>query len=165
MPWNETKPMDQKTQFIADYLKELFSFAELCERYNVSRKTGYKWVERYLNYGPEGLNNRKRTPLSSPRKTEQKIVDALLELRHKHPSWGGKKLLHKLGQRQPTWQLPARSTVYAVLEPYGVIKKRRRSRSPGHPGKSQIQALAPNEVWCPISKANSKWATGTTAIH
>jgi len=60
MPWNETLTMDQKTQFIADYLKDLFSFTELCERYGISRKTGYKWVDRYLNYGPEGLNDRTR---------------------------------------------------------------------------------------------------------
>lgn len=47
--------MDQKTQFIADYLRHSLSFEELCEHYGVSRKTGYKWVNRYLTHGPAGL--------------------------------------------------------------------------------------------------------------
>ena len=54
MPWSQTTPMDQKTQFIADYLRETFSFTELCARYGVSRETGYKLVERYLEQGPAG---------------------------------------------------------------------------------------------------------------
>jgi len=92
MPWNETLTMDQKTQFIADYLKELFSFTELCERYGISRKTGYKWVDRYLRDGPAGLDDRKRAPHQIPHKTPQKIIDALLEERRKHPTWGAGKL-------------------------------------------------------------------------
>ncbi len=48
MPWSQTTPMDQKTQFVADYLRERFSFTELCARYGVSRETGYRLVERYL---------------------------------------------------------------------------------------------------------------------
>jgi putative transposase len=55
MPWRHTSPMDQKTQFIADYLRRTLSITELCERYNVSHKTGYKWIERYLKHGPLGL--------------------------------------------------------------------------------------------------------------
>jgi hypothetical protein len=52
MPWSQTTPMDQKTQFIADYLREIFSFTELCARYGVSRDTGYRLVERYLETRP-----------------------------------------------------------------------------------------------------------------
>jgi len=48
MPWNQTSPMDQRTQFIADYLRQTFSIMELCQHYQVSRKTGYKWIDRYL---------------------------------------------------------------------------------------------------------------------
>lgn len=75
--------MDQKTQFIADYLKELFYFTELCERYGISRKTGYKWFDRYLTHGPEGLNDHKRTLLTFLIKHQNKIIDALLEERRK----------------------------------------------------------------------------------
>jgi putative transposase len=66
MPWSQTTPMDQKTQFIADYLREIFSFTELCARYGVSRETGYKLVERYLEQEPAGLQERSRRPHRNP---------------------------------------------------------------------------------------------------
>jgi putative transposase len=67
MPWSQTSPMDQKTQFIADYLRNRLSVTELCELYGVSRKTGYKWIGRYLTHGPQGLGERSRRPSTSPR--------------------------------------------------------------------------------------------------
>lgn len=160
MPWNETNPMDQKTQFIADYLRELFSFTELCQRYGVSRKTGYKWVARYVTQGPPGLDDRPRAPHEIPHRTPQKIIDALLELRQLHPSWGAGKLLVKLARRHPTWKLPARSTVYDLLRPYGVIQPRRRRSYPGHPGKSQRTSNEPNDIWCCDFKGQFKMGNG-----
>ena len=62
MPWSQTSPMDQRTQFIADYLRDSLSITELCQLYNVSRKTGYKWIGRYLRSGPAGLQERSRKP-------------------------------------------------------------------------------------------------------
>jgi transposase-like protein len=61
MPWRQTSPMDQKLQFIADYLRRTLSITELCALYGVSRKKGYKWIERYLTSGPPGLEDRSRT--------------------------------------------------------------------------------------------------------
>ena len=87
MPWSQTTPMDQKTQFIADYLRETFSFTELCARFGVSRETGYKLVERDLEQGPAGLQERSRRPHTSPNQTAAHIVEALLELRRRHPRW------------------------------------------------------------------------------
>jgi putative transposase len=52
MPWKEVKPMDQKLRFISDYLKDYFTISELCERYGISRTTGYKWINRYRASGP-----------------------------------------------------------------------------------------------------------------
>jgi putative transposase len=66
MPWSQTTPMDQKTQFIADYRRTTFSFTELFARYGVSRETGYKLVERYLDQGPAGLEERPRRPHMRP---------------------------------------------------------------------------------------------------
>ena len=63
MPWSETSTMDQKTQFIADYLREVLSVTELCELYGISRKTGYKWIDRYIRSGPEGLEEESYMPL------------------------------------------------------------------------------------------------------
>jgi len=65
MPWSQTLPMDQRTQFIADHLRAVLSITELCDLYGVSRKTAYKWIDRYLRQGPAGLEERTRGPHSS----------------------------------------------------------------------------------------------------
>jgi transposase-like protein len=62
MPWRAASPMDQRTQFIADFLRDALSITELCALYGVSRKTGYKWIDRYLRHGPAGLEERSRRP-------------------------------------------------------------------------------------------------------
>ena len=51
MPWRKELPMDEKLRFIGDYLNGYFSFTELCDRFGVSRKTGYKWIKRYHESG------------------------------------------------------------------------------------------------------------------
>jgi putative transposase len=147
MPWRHTSPMDQKTQFIADDLRRTLSITELCELYSVSRKTGYKWIERYLTSGPSGLEDRSRKPCSSPNQTPQHIVDAFIELRCRHPSWGAKKLLSILQKRHPSWALPGRSTVCDILRRHGLVPKKRHQRHIGHPGKPTTLIAAPNDVW------------------
>ena len=65
MPWSETTPMDQKTQFIADYLRGVFSFTELCAHYAVSRETGYRLVRRYVEEGPAGSKSARADPTAA----------------------------------------------------------------------------------------------------
>jgi putative transposase len=155
MPWNETTPMDQKMQFIADYLR-----AELCEMYGIARKTGYKLVERYLRAGPEALEESSRRPESHPNQTPEHIVQAILELRRRHPSWGAKKLLPLLHKKHPRWELPARTTVCDILSRHGVVPKKRTRRAIGHPGKPTTQILAPNECWSADFKDHFKTGDG-----
>src|SRR5207244_4193144 len=90
---------------------------ELCELYEVSRKTGCKWIERYLRRGPAGLEERSRRPRRSPNQTAEEIVAAILDARRRHPSWGGKKLLALLHKRHPRWSLPGRRGREARLYP------------------------------------------------
>ena len=85
MPWNERSAMDQRTRFIADYLDDFFPFAELCLRYDISRPTGYKWVQRYIEEGAAGLMDRSRKPSRCPHATSSELVEAILEARHRHP--------------------------------------------------------------------------------
>jgi putative transposase len=152
--------MDQKTQFIADYLRRTLSITELCELYSVSRKTGYKWIERYLTSGPSGLEDRSRKPCSSPHQTPQHIVDAFIELRCRHPSWGAKKLLSILHNRHPSWALPGRSTVCDILRRHGLVPKKRPQRHIGHPGKPTTLIAAPNDVWSADFKGQFKTGDG-----
>lgn len=147
MPWSEMSPMDQKTQFIADYRRGLYSLAELCRRFGISRKTGYKWIERYKTLGVSGLTDRSRRPDSCPHETEPKIVEAILCARRRHPTWGAKKLIVLLNRKKPTWSWPARSTVCDILSRHDLIPKKRRRRPQGHPGRPTTPMTEPNEVW------------------
>jgi putative transposase len=160
MPWSQTSPMDQRTQFIADYLRGCLSITELCALYDVSRKTGYKWIDRYLHYGPAGLDERSRKPRASPNQTDQEIVTALLESRRRHPSWGAKKLLVLLHKSYPRWELPGRSTVCDILSRHGMVPKQRQRRRIGHPGKPTSSILAPNDLWCADYKGQFKTGNG-----
>jgi putative transposase len=160
MPWSQTTPMDQKTQFIADYLRKAFSFTELCARYGVSRETGYRLVERYLEQGPAGLQERSRRPHTSPNETALHVVEALLELRRRHPRWGAKKLIPLLGKRHPSWDLPARTTVFEILNRHGMVPKKRRRRAIGHPGRPTGRVLGPNDLWCADFKGEFKTGDG-----
>lgn len=160
MPWRQTSPMDQKTQFIADDLRDRLSMTELCELYSVSRKTGYKWVDRSLTHGPQGLEARSRRPSTSPRHTPDYVVAAILEARQRHPSWGAKKLVSILSIRHPRWPWPARSTVCDILRRHGLIPRTRKRRSIGHPGKPISPMGAPNAVWSADFKGHFKTGDG-----
>jgi putative transposase len=124
MPWRHTSPTDQKTQFIADYLRKTPSITELCALFGVSRKTGDTWIERYLTSGPAGLEDHSRKPGSHPNQTPQHVVEAIIEVRCRHPSWGAKKLLSILHTRHPSWSLPGRSTVCDILRRHGLVPKK-----------------------------------------
>ncbi len=160
MPWSQTSPMDQRTQFIADYLRDSLSVTELCLLYGVSRKTGYKWIDRYLRCGPAGLEEHSRVPRNSPHQTPEDIVAAILEARRRHPSWGAKKLLTLLAKRHPVTLLPSRSTVCDILNRHGLVPKRRQRRRIGHPGKPTSAILAPNDVWSADYKGHFKTGNG-----
>jgi transposase InsO family protein len=160
MPWKDTSPMDQRTQLIADYLRDMFPITELCQLYGVSRKTAYKWIDRYLRHGPAGLEERSRRPRHSPNETAPEIVAAFLEARRRHPSWGAKKLLMLVHTRHPRWDLPGRSTVCDILSRHGMVHKKRLRRRIGHPGKPTGAILAPNDVWSADFKGQFKTGDG-----
>ena len=160
MPWREASPMDQRTQFIADHLRDALSITELCELYGVSRKTGYKWIDRYVRHGPGGLEEASRRPRRSPNQTSEEIVSAILDARRRHPRWGGKKLLALLHKRHPRWRLPGRSTACDILSRHGMVPRQRRRRRLGHPGKPTSQVLAPNDVWSADYKGQFRTGDG-----
>jgi transposase InsO family protein len=152
--------MDQRTQFIADYLRQTWSISELCEHYSVSRKTGYKWIDRYLTHGPAGLEELSRRPRNCWRQTPDHVVQALLEARRRHPSWGAKKLLCILAKRHADWPWPHRATVYDILKRHGLIAPKRRRRRFGHPGRPNTPIDAPNAVWSADFKGHFRTGDG-----
>lgn len=147
MPWKETKPMDERVRFIGDLTSCRYTMTELCEIYGISRKTGHKWSKRYEEEGLDGLKDRSRRPKRSPRRTEARCVEELLEERRSHPRWGARKLLARLHRRHPEWSWPAPSTAAAILKRNGLVQPRRQRRRRDPPAKQEVQSQAPNEVW------------------
>jgi transposase-like protein len=88
MAWLETDVMKQRSLFVLDFDSGLFSMSELCERYGISRPTGYKWWARYCNEGLPALQDRSRRAHRCPHRTEAAAEEALVDLRRAHPGWG-----------------------------------------------------------------------------
>jgi len=160
MPWSQTTPMDEKTKFIADHLRGVFSITELCLNYRISRKTAYKWIDRYLHEGPAGLEDRSRKPYLAPNRTPQHITEALLEVRRHHPTWGAGKLLAFVQKRHRGWELPARSTANEILKREGMLKSKPRRRRIGHPGEPTTRMDSPNDCWCADFKGQFRTMDG-----
>ena len=160
MPWRETLLMDQRVQFIADYQRDVFDMAELARRYGISRKTAYKWLDRYTVAGPAGLLDRSCRPRHCPHAISEMIASALFEVRRHHPTWGAKKLLKIVTTRHPTWVLPARSTVCDLLDRAGLVTAPRHRQVPAHPGRPLVPMTAPNGTWTADFKGQFKTRDG-----
>lgn len=147
MPWEETRKEGLRLQFVAAHGSGTYSMTELCELYGISRPTGYALVARYEAEGVAGLVDRSRAPRRCPHRMEVEVREALLEARRQHPTWGPKKLLPWLGRQRPELELPARSTVGALLRQEGLTEPVRRRRRLEHPGRPVTQASEPNALW------------------
>jgi len=148
MPWEVTCVMDQRVEFIGDWLKRECSMAELCRSYGVRRKTGYKFVARYQEEGVEGLKDRSRAPHHHPHEVLPEIQAAIVEARSAHPTWGPRKLLAWLKRHHPGTHWPCASTIGDLLHREGLSVPRRRTyRTPPY-SQPFADCGAPNAVWC-----------------
>ena len=138
MPWKETTPVSQRRDFLALHAQQAIAFAELCRRFGISRKTGYKWLSR-----ADDLNDRSRRPHNSPRKTAPDLELRVLELRQRHPAWGGRKISRRLADLGVE-QVPKPSTVTHILRRHDLLAP----RAAGQGGRYQrFEHLAPNDLW------------------
>jgi len=148
MPWSETTPMKERVRFIADFEGGLFTLSELCQRYGISRKTGYKWIERFEAEGPKGLTDRSRAPHTCPHLTDSEVVGLLIDARLAHPRWGARKLIPWLAKRHArrvAW--PSPSTGADILKRFGLVENRRRKRRLNSLSKERTEPLLPNQLW------------------
>ena len=147
MSWRESCAMDERVRFIVDQLTGLWTMTELCERYEVSRKTGYKWLDRYRSEGASGLMERSRAAKVHGRATPQNIVDAIVGLRRERPTWGPRKIVSKLEARQADVEWPSASTAGEILKRAGLVCGHRvRRRAPPRLGQLTEPQHA-NHVW------------------
>jgi len=146
MPWKESKPMDERLRFIARLL-EGEKMAPLCREFGISRPTGYKIFERYKECGLDGLNDRSRRPYRQSNRLPFQVERTILGIKREYPSWGAPKIREKLIRQYPMIKPPAISTVHAVLDRNGLVKRRKRRRHKAK-GTTLTASHEPNGLWC-----------------
>lgn len=139
MPWREVDTMTLRQEFTALAGHGQVPLAELCRRYGVSRKTGYKWLARVRAAGAQGLQERSRRPHGSPKRTAAAVEAQVVALRQAHPVWGPRKLRRLL----PSEVAPAVSTVGAILKRQGLIE----AAAAQHRAMVRFEHAQPNDLW------------------
>lgn len=147
MSWKETCVMDQRMQFIGLCLANEWNFATLCRHFGVSRKTGYKWLERYWTDGPAGLIDQSRHPHHHPQAVSACITQAVVAARVAHPTWGPKTLRAWLERQDRSVRWPAPSTIGAILKRHGIVVPRKRRRTVRRYDQPFLGCASPNAVW------------------
>lgn len=148
MGWMETRVMDERMRFVMTIEEHEEAFAAVCRRFGVSRKTGYKWIERYRTEGVVGLIDRSRAPLNHPQAMSVAIAERCLAVRRAHPTWGPAKVRARLDRSAPGIAWPAVSTIGELFDREGLtVQRRLRRRSP--PSSAPLAHCgAANDVWC-----------------
>ena len=139
--------MDERLRFVARLL-EGEKMAPLCAQFGISRKTGYKIYDRYKDCGLEALTDRSRRPYRQANRLPAPIEATIVRLKREYPEWGAPKIREKLRQQFTGPQLPAISTVHAVLDRHSLVKHRRRRRHTAAATDPLSRPHAPNALWC-----------------
>lgn len=158
MPWKASTPVSERMVFVSRLLAGERMKA-LCAEYGISRKTGYKFRDRFDKAGPAGLYDVSRRPTTSPSRTPPEIAQLLIEARRAHPTWGPRKLVAIVSRSHRGVTLPAASTVGGILARAGLVRARRR-RKVLRLGTIRSEASTPNEVWCADYKGQFRLANG-----
>ena len=148
MSWKETCVMEERMRFISDWLKEEFSMAQLCRDYGISRKTGYKWVARYGDYGMGGLEDRPRAHRGHPFCVAPKIEQAIVDARDAYPHWGPRKLAVWLRRHEPDRPWPCTSTIGDIIQRNGRIVPRKTRRRCAPNSQPMAACKGANDLWC-----------------
>jgi transposase InsO family protein len=148
MPWQETGVVDQRKEFVLRVVGSGERFGDLCREFGISRKTGYKWKERFILEGLGGLGDVSRRPKTSPDELTETMVCQIINLKLAHPSWGARKLRTILTRTVPPAELPSESSFKRVLDKAGLVVHRRR-RNTSEQGRltTPVKPEWPNQVW------------------
>ena len=160
MSWKTTNSKQERETFIADFQTADFAVVDLARRYGISRKTAYKWMERFEAAGWAGLEDRSRAPQRHPNALGAEMEALVLELKVRWPKWGAPKLLVKLRERVSAQACPSESSVSRILQRHGLVRPqgRRRARAQGTPLQDYAAA---NAIWCADFKGWFRTKDGT----
>jgi len=160
MSWLMTNAEEEKKRFLRDWFKEEFTFTQLCLRYGISRKTGYKLLNRFYQEGETAVVELSRARHNHPNQSDERQVEMLINLKHRYPYWGPKKLKDWLVAERPDEIYPAPSTIGSILKKHGLVKERRRNRKvPAHSSVLK-EAESSNEIWCADFKGQFRLQDG-----
>lgn len=143
MPWQESTPMSQRQAFIEAAVRPGSTISALCRQYGISRKTGYKWLQRARRAGSAGLREHSRRPHHSPRRTLPAVEEQVLNIRRTHPTWGGRKIRQIL-LNQGEREVPAISTITAILHRHQLIDP---EQSQQRQRVQRFEREQPNQLW------------------
>lgn len=161
MPWKETCAMDQRVQFMAEYLDHALTMSELCRYYGISRKTGYKWVARYEDAGVIGLQARSRRPHHHPWTTDAWTREQIIQTKQAHQSFGPKKVLDDLRRTQPTHLWPADSTAGEILRRAGLVRHKHHRAHVHAQHQPFGECHRPHATWSSDFKGHFALGNGT----
>lgn len=148
MPWKSTSPEMEQTRFIERWKEGGEAFTDLCLAFGISRKTGYKRVQRFLAWGWDGVGDLSRAPHQHPNQTAPEVARQVIAARQAHPTWGPKKLVAWLQAQEPGVSWPAPSTAGDLLTRAGLVRRRQRSRRATPWSSPFTPAEHPNDLWC-----------------
>jgi transposase InsO family protein len=160
MPWKETCAMEERFLFISECLRGELPMSALCERYGISRKTGYKWLVRYRGDPAHGLCERSRAPHRAANGLAGETAEKIIAARRRYPYFGPRKLLAKLASQYPFEPWPAASTISDLLRREGLSEPRRRRRRAAPVTQPFADVTAPNDTWCADFKGWFRTADG-----
>ncbi len=146
MPWKVITQVENRKSLAIRYYSGIWTMKELCEEYGISRKTGYKWLNRFEAQGEEGLQDLSRRPLIVPHQTAFGVIEALMNKKLQYPKWGAKKL-RRLLIKDGIDNVPSESTLHRILERCGHVKRRRRRNKFVREETSLTRPLHANHVW------------------
>ena len=160
MPWMERSVMDERLRFVARLL-DGEGMSDVCRSFGISRKTGYKIFNRYKDEGLEALTDRSRRPVRYANQLPDPIERLIVETKRDKPHWGARKIREVLVRKLAgDVRIPATSTVHAVLDRHGLVKRARQRRRFTATGTELTQALQPNDLWCTDFKGEFKTGDG-----
>lgn len=143
MPWKEVSIMSQRLEFVTLAAAEKANIRHLCRCYGISSATAYKWLHRFQSIGVNGLADRSRRPHHSPSRSAVEMEEAIINLRSKHPAWGGRKLRDRLLALNHT-AVPSASTITAILRRHQLLDLKESDK---HRAFQRFERAAPNELW------------------
>ena len=153
--------MDERLKFVARLL-DGEKMAVLCREFDISRKTGYKILTRYNDSGLEGLTDRSRRPYRHANQLPFQIEKLIVRAKKDKPNWGAPKIRERLARLYPDVHTPAISTVHAVLDRHGLVKRKTRRRT-RQPERRFPTPASPTRCGAPTTRASSCSPTGAIA--